>query len=266
MTRTGDAADLVGDLLADLAAERAQLRAIVDTIESPAWFAATPSPGWSVRDQIAHLAFFDQMAVLAVADPTQFSLERAAALADTSAYGIEHLRRVPARAPALLTERADAADSFHAAVHSVPANSRVPWYGPHMSLASMVSARLMEHWAHGHDVAAALGVQREPTDRLRHVATLAVRARGYGYVVRDREPSSVPVRVELTAPSGESWTYGPPDAPDRISGGAADFCLVLVRRRHPDDTELTITGAAAREWLEIGQAYAGQPGAGPARR
>ena len=32
-----------------------------------------------------------------------------------------------------------------------------PWYGPSMSARSFVTARLMETWAHGMDVADALG-------------------------------------------------------------------------------------------------------------
>lgn len=53
--------------------------------------------------------------------------------------------------------------------------------------------------------------------------------------------------------------------PAAVRGSAEEFCLVLTRRRHVDDTALVAEGAAAGEWLEIGQAFAGRPGPGPAR-
>src|SRR2546423_40378 len=34
---------------------------------------------------------------------------------------------------------------------------RVPWYGPDMSVASSVTARIMETWAHGQDIVDGLG-------------------------------------------------------------------------------------------------------------
>ncbi len=64
---------------------------------------------------------------------------------------------------------------------------RVPWYGPPMSAASALTARIMETWAHGQDVADTVGVEREPTARLRHVAHIGIGARAYSYVVNGRE-------------------------------------------------------------------------------
>jgi uncharacterized protein (TIGR03084 family) len=134
-----------------------------------------------------------------------------------------------------------------------------------MSVLSMVTARLMETWAHGQDVADALGVSRASSDRLRHVAGLAVRARGQGYAVRGLAVPELPVRVELSGPRGESWTFGPDDAASTVRGPAEDLCLVLTRRRHVDDSALECRGDAAREWMEIGQVFAGPPGPDPAR-
>jgi uncharacterized protein (TIGR03084 family) len=147
-----------------------------------------------------------------------------------------------------------------------------------MSLRSAITSRIMETWAHGSDVADALGTRLPPTDRLRHVADIAVRARAQGYRVRGLEVPATPVRVELTGPSGEVWRWGEPhgsdsgrhDDPnhsrgDAITGDAEEFCLVLIRRRHVDDTGLVVTGDVAREWMEIGQAFAGTPGKDPVR-
>jgi uncharacterized protein (TIGR03084 family) len=131
-----------------------------------------------------------------------------------------------------------------------------------MSAASSLTARLMETWAHTQDVADALGVTREPTDRLRHVAHIGVGARAYSYAVNSQPAPTAPVRVELIAPSGATWTWGPADAADRVSGPALDFCLLVTQRRHRDDLALVVTGPSATEWMTVAQAFAGAAGPG----
>jgi uncharacterized protein (TIGR03084 family) len=131
-----------------------------------------------------------------------------------------------------------------------------------MSLASFVSARLMEAWAHGQDVVDGVGISRPPTDRLRHVAHIGVRSRPFSYTVRGREPPTGPVSVELVAPSGETWAWEAEGSPDVVRGSALGFCLVVTQRRHIDDTDVVAEGPRAREWMEIAQAFAGPPGPG----
>jgi uncharacterized protein (TIGR03084 family) len=134
-----------------------------------------------------------------------------------------------------------------------------------MSAASSLTARLMETWAHTQDIADTLGVTREPTGRLRHVAHIGVGARAFSYAVHGKPAPSAPVRVELTGPpSGATWAWGPEDAGDRITGPALDFCLLVTQRRHRDDVALTIEGPAATEWMAIAQAFAGTAGTGRA--
>ncbi len=72
----------------------------------------------------------------------------------------------------------------------------------------------------------------------------------------------VPVRVELTAPDGAVWTWGPADVADQVAGDALDFCLLVTQRRHRDDLALTIEGETAQQWMAIAQAFAGPPGPG----
>jgi uncharacterized protein (TIGR03084 family) len=131
-----------------------------------------------------------------------------------------------------------------------------------MSAASSLTARLMETWAHTQDIADALGVTREPTGRLSHVAHIGIGARAYSYAVRGQPVPDTPVRVELTAPDGTLWTWGPDDATDRITGTALDFCLLVTQRRHRDDLALVVAGPAAGQWVAIAQAFAGPPGPG----
>ena len=129
-----------------------------------------------------------------------------------------------------------------------------PW-GLGMRTPSFVTARLMETWAHGLDVRAALGVEAVDTDRLAHVAWLATRALPYAYTVAGREPPAAPVRVELTLPSGATWTAGPDSATDRISGTAGDYCRVFVQRRRVADTNLVIEVTPARAAISVARAF-----------
>ena len=140
--------------------------------------------------------------------------------------------------------------------------ARLPWFGPPMSAASSLTARIMETWAHTQDIADALGVTREPTSRLRHVAHIGVGARTFSYAVNGQTLPAAAVRVELTGPDGDVWTWGPEDAPDRVTGPALDFCLLVTQRRHRDDLALVIEGPAAIEWMSIAQAFAGEAGTG----
>ncbi|NNL77908.1 MAG: maleylpyruvate isomerase family mycothiol-dependent enzyme, partial [Desulfobacterales bacterium] len=135
-------------------------------------------------------------------------------------------------------------------------------YGPPLSAMSFATARIMETWAHGQDVADALGIERVPTDRLRHIAHLGVATFGWSFTNRQMKVPDSPVKVEITSPSGELWTWGPEEANDIVTGSAEDFCLVVVQRRNLADTQLVIKGATARQWMSIAQTFAGQPGIG----
>jgi uncharacterized protein (TIGR03084 family) len=117
----------------------------------------------------------------------------------------------------------------------------------------------METWAHGQDIADALGVTRTPTDRLRHIAHLGVSTRQFSYAVRGEQAPEADVFVSLTAPSGAEWTWGESDAADSVRGPALDFCLRVTQRRVLEDLDLQVTGPAATEWMAIAQAFAGGP-------
>lgn len=254
-------ADLAA-LLADLAAETQSLDALLDPLTDADWRRATPAPGWTIADQVTHLAYFDDAAVTAATDPDGFATLRANFLAgsetaDTIAARYRRLSPVQVRP---WFERSRSA--LLAAFAQLDPSVRLPWFGPSMSAASAVTARLMETWAHGQDIADTVGASREPTARLRHVAHIGVGARAFSYAAHDLRTPDDPVRVELTAPSGEIWTWGPVGVRDRVTGPALDFCLVVTQRRHRADTSVVAVGPAAEEWLSIAQAFAGPPGPG----
>ena len=58
-----------GGIRDDLIAEQRALDAVVADLAPERWATPTPSPGWNVADQIAHLTYFDGTAALAVRDP-----------------------------------------------------------------------------------------------------------------------------------------------------------------------------------------------------
>ena len=252
-------------LLRDLDAETVALDAIIGPLDEADWRCPTPAVGWTIADQVSHLAYFDDVAVLSAISPEAFIAERdradAAGGIDPDVIAARYRDRDSA---ALRPWFAESRARLLAEFAGLDPALRVPWYGPPMSVASAVTARLMETWAHGQDIADTLGVQREPTARLRHIAHIGVGARAFSFANRGRPVPCTPVRVELTAPSGEPWTWGPDGAPDRISGPALGFCLLVTQRRHLRDAGLVITGPTAWEWMEIAQAFAGRPGNGRA--
>ena len=252
----------------DALAEHDELRAILVDIPPEDWERSTPAAGWTIRDQITHLAYFDGAARLSMVDPDAFRAARAEAMADIEKFVEAAMSYGRGISGAELLDRfAEERRSLVEAARGMPPGVRIPWYGPDMSVASSITARIMETWAHGQDVADALGVTRPLTTRLRHVCDIGIRARPFTYRSRGLEPPETPLRVELTAPDGRTWEWGPPDAADRVTGPALDFALLVTQRRLLDDTALVAEGDDARRWVGFAQAFAGRPTeTDPARR
>jgi uncharacterized protein (TIGR03084 family) len=255
------------ELADDLAVETYELLALVEPPDAKRWATPTPAPGWTVQDQIAHLAYFDEMAALAATDADGFAAELATALEDPD--GITERISVRSRTMTpdavfdwFQTARAEMVATFL----SLDPSTRVPWYGPPMSAASSLTARIMETWAHGQDCFDALGVEHPPTAALHHVAYLGVRTLGFSFVSRGLEAPDVPVFVALDAPAGGTWQWGDSGAADRVEGAVVDFALLVTQRRHREDTGLRVTGPVADQWLDIAQAFAGPSGEGRAPR
>lgn len=249
---------IVAALCADLTAERSDLLEMLAALSDRDWRRSTPAPGWDVLDQVTHLAWFDENATLAIQDPTTFLTRRDAALEDIDGF-VETVRRehrgvAGRRASAwlqgaglLLTTEAAAADE----------RSRVPWYGPDMSLASLVTSRIMETWAHGQDIADTFSRVRAPSPRLKHIAFLGWRALPNSFLAHGLPVPDAAVRVEV-----DELSFGPAESDNVVRGSLLDFCLVVTQRRHVADTALVAEGPAATQWLAVAQAFAGPPGRG----
>jgi len=255
----------VAEVLADLLAEQQTLDDIVAELDTAQWQLATPSPGWTIADQIGHLTYFDRNAALAVRDPDAFQDAMHALLGAGTSGDDMTLGPYRAMAPdELLAAWRAGRDELAAAGGTLENETRVAWYGPSMGAKSFLTARLMEAWAHGQDIVDTVDAVRAPTDRLRHIAQLGFITRGWTYMNRGLDMPSTPVRAELTLPSGEVLSFGPDDASESIVGPALDFCLVATQRRHVDDTDLVVSGGAARDWMEKAQLFAGPASDGPA--
>jgi uncharacterized protein (TIGR03084 family) len=242
-------------LVTDLADEREELFAVVRRIGPDDWFRASPAFGWDVRDAIAHLADTDELAIDTVLDgPRALAREssRAASPEDVTFVGVLRGRRRSGREVLAWCEETTAREV--ATLRALAPDDRVPW-GLGMRAPSFVTARLMETWAHGLDVRAALGADAPDTPRLQHVAWIAIRALPYAYTVAGREPPTEPVRFELDAPDGGTWTFGPDDARARVTGPAGDLCRVFVQRLAASESRLVADGDAAVSALEVARAY-----------
>ena len=260
----------VTEVLTDLLAEQEALDVIVAPLGAEQLALATPSPRWTVADQLAHLTYFDNNAALAIEDPDAFQ-QTITALFEAAVGGDDAIDefvlgawRHLAPAELLAGWRAGRRRLADAAA-TLADDTRIAWYGPSMGAKSFLTARLMEVWAHGQDIIDTVGAERPATDRLRHIAQLGYITRKWSYVNRRLEPPVGDVHVTLTAPSGETWTWGEDDE-NRVSGPALDFCLVVTQRRHVDDTALVVEGDRARDWLIRAQAFAGPATDGPAPR
>jgi uncharacterized protein (TIGR03084 family) len=252
-----------GPIVADLRAESDDLDALVTPLPADRWADLTPAPGWTIAHQIAHLLWTDRVALTAVTDEAAFAELLAAATADPVGFVDAGAEELAAMAPGeLLADWRVTRGHLHEALLKVADGRKLPWFGPPMSAASMATARLMETWAHGLDVADALGVQRPASDRLRSIAHLGVRTRDYAFIVNNLAPPTEPFLVELRGPGGDTWSWGPADAVQRVTGSAEDFCFLVTQRRPLSTLDITAHGADAQRWLEIAQAFAGPPGPG----
>ena len=237
-----------GPVVADLRAESDDLDAMVAELPGDRWAEATPAPGWTIAHQIAHLLWTDRVALIAVTNEAGFAAVLADAAKDPTGFvdaDAEELAALP-----------------HDRLLAVTDGRKLPWFGPPMSAASMATARLMETWAHGLDVADTLGVKRPATARLRSIAHIGVRTRDFAFAINGLTPPAEPFSVELRAPDGSTWSWGPEDAVQRVTGSAEDFCMLVTQRRPRADLDVHAVGFDAEKWLTIAQAFAGPPGPG----
>lgn len=216
----------------DLVAEQAVLDDLVRQLNEKQWATPTPAAGWNVRDEIAHLAFFDDVAVASI---TGHGEARFAELEAAMASGDVDFIRSPGKGRSgreVLEWWRQARSAAVEGFRRIDSGARIPWGPNRMAAASLCTARLMETWAHGLDCFMALGVEPADGERLRHVCHIAYRAIPNAL---SQAGSAMPAPldelvVEVISPAGELWRFGRKNAPNRIDGTASEFARVGVRR------------------------------------
>jgi uncharacterized protein (TIGR03084 family) len=247
----------------DLRDESDALDALVAPLDTAGWAAPTPAPGWTVAHQIAHLLWTDRASLTSITDEPAFGEVLTTASADPQGFVDKAAEELALTPPdQLLAQWRQTRTELHTALRGVVEGRKLLWFGPPMSAASMATARLMETWAHGLDVADAVGAIVAPSARLKSIAHLGVRTRDFAFSVHGLAPPAEPFRVDLLAPDGTHWTWGPEDAGQRVTGSAMDFCCLVTQRRPTAELDIVADGADAAKWIEIAQAFAGPPGKG----
>lgn len=249
------------DVLGDLAEECKRIEEWLSPLTETEWRTPTPAAGWDIATTVGHLTWTDEVVAVAATDKTAWDQLVLSAIDDPEGFVDRAAAKVAeATGQEILDRWRVARSELFRTLRGYREGEKVPWFGPPMAPTSMATARFMETWAHGLDVAEALGIEPEPTDRIRHVAHLGVRTRDYSFINRGLEAPAEEFRVTLVAPSGDTWVWGPADAEQSVSGSAHDFALLVTRRRHRHDLDLVAHGSDADQWLDVAQAFAGPPG------
>jgi len=243
------------EILADLVAEQQGLDQFLQSIDYRRWSTPTPAAGWDIRDQVSHLASTEELA-FGVIEKGKKAVTAAMAKHDSidsfTNAGIETGREMR---PTQVIEwwrhrRADVVD----ALSRMTGSERVPWLAGDMSAKTFATSRLMETWAHGLDIHAAVDSTPEDTTRLRHVAFLGWASLPAAFEAAGADYPS-PVRLELRAPEYQKWVFGPEDAENIVRGEAGEWCRVAVRRMAAADTSLETVGDLADQALLLAKAY-----------
>ncbi|EJL73754.1 TIGR03084 family protein [Variovorax sp. CF313] len=254
----------------DLLAEYQALDSLCATLSAEDWLRQGAFFGWSTWDQIAHLSFLDETALLSVTDPGAFvadarTLNR---LLDSgqeiSALAREKYGQLDG--PALLRVWRSRYELLVASLARLDAKARLNWYGPQMSARSFATARLMETWAHGQDVWDVMARHRVSGHRLKHIAHIGCTTFGWTFANRGMAVPEPAPWVDLQAPDGSRWTWGEMTSDNRVVGSAEDFCLVVTQRRNVRGTALEVQGKGAIQWMALAQCFAGPPSDPPVPR
>jgi uncharacterized protein (TIGR03084 family) len=243
------------EILADLVAEQQGLDQFLQSIDYRKWPTATPAAGWSIHDQVSHLASSEELAFGAIDGGSAAVAAAVNEHGSIDTFTDAGVKRGREMRPGQVIEwwrhaRADVVD----ALSRMSGKERIPWLARDLSAKSFATVRLMETWAHGLDIHAAVDSEPVDTTRLRHVAFLGWATLPVAFEQAGAEYPT-PIRIELRAPEYQKWIFGPDDAEDVVRGEAGEWCRVVVRRADVAETELEATGELAERALQVAKAY-----------
>ena len=246
----------------DFGEECEALHALIATLNEVDYEKPTAFKGWTSNEVLVHLHYWNKAADVSLTDTDALMAMVGGVMNAPTMRGYEN-SQVTERGPELLKLWYDFAKDMTARWGDLDPKQRVKWAGPDMSVRSSITARQMEHWAHGQEVLDLFGAERENTDRIRNIVVLGVNTFGWTFKVRGEEPPGEMPKLVLTAPSGAVWEYGENDD-NLIEGSAVEFCQVVTQTRNIGDVELKMAGPTAKEWMAKAQCFAGAPETPPA--
>jgi uncharacterized protein (TIGR03084 family) len=251
------------EILAALADQHAQLASLLDPLDEDGFRLPTPScEGWTIHDVVLHLAQTDEFAVKSAHGDLRPGLTEMFRGGDGIASNVDEAAGAMVDAErgttgvAVRARWQASADELRRVLAATDPSTRVQWVAGDMAAQTLATTRLSECWIHTDDVAEALGVELEPTDRLRHIARLAWRTVPYAFARAGRDAPG-PVAFELVGPNGDRWDFEPEDpAVTVIRGDAFDLCRVAAQRVKPADTALSGEGPDVDAVLDLVRTYA----------
>jgi uncharacterized protein (TIGR03084 family) len=241
-------------IIDDLEAEQDRLEALLAALTVEQWASPSAAAGWSIADVVLHLAQTEEGVAYTLSSagrPDAF--DRGDTALDDAVDAAVRAQRTSA---AEIFERwRTARRAAVEALRSADPDKRVPWAATPLRPQVLATTRLAEHWAHGLDITAPLGLPFPDTERLRHIAWLGHRTLPYAFGVEGL--ASHEIFCELIAPDGTTtWRYGSEDAESTVRGPAGDFCRIGARRLTPEDSTLVAEGPHAAEALRVLRNYA----------
>jgi uncharacterized protein (TIGR03083 family) len=263
------------EILSDLVAEQQQLDQFLQTLRDRQWSTKTPAPGWTIQDQVSHLAYLESFAAEVLDQGKTRVDEELKGFRDIDEWTEHGVEQGRGRRHQEIIEwwrfgRADVVE----ALSRMLATDRVPWLYGDMSARSFATVRLMETWAHGLDIKAAILGRMTPlaeppddvdpeewddpladTTRLRHIAMLGQKTLPFAFQQAGEDFPESGIRVEVMGPLYAAWRFGPEDTDQVIKGRAGDWCRLVVQRADLADTGLKAVGEDAEKALTLARAY-----------
>ena len=247
----------------DVKLEADELNSLLKSLEKKDWISNTTFKDWTPEEVVAHLYYFDLMAIYSYQNKEKFK-DEAKFLATTGGLSTSLERAVAVKNRLEVQDSEDLRSRWYdsciemcSIFSTADPKDRMMWFGPDMGARMFITARFMEMWSHSQEIYDLMGTTRKYSDRIKHVATIGVKTFGWTYVNRGLSvPKDIPY-VEIEAPSGAKWDWNTPNEENFVKGKASDFCHVVTQGRNIKETDLEVVGDIANKWMSIAQCFAG---------
>jgi uncharacterized protein (TIGR03084 family) len=251
-----------------LVGQNAVLAAMLAPLGADRWALPSACDGWSISDVVLHLAQTNELAAASAEGRLGDSPAGRDWAADTNGTtgggtvddaagaAVERERGAPGADVHLRWKTS--CDDLVAALRRREPSDRLQWVVGDLAARTLATTRVAESWIHTGDVAAGLGVEHPPTERIWHIARLAHRTVPYAFA-RAGRALSAPETFRLTSPVDpeKRWTFGPHEmAGTTVAGPANDLCLLAGQRARPAATALVADGPDAASVLELVRTFA----------